>query len=137
MENLSMILDTNKSIVQRYINEVLNQGRQELIITLFAPHMHEQVQRIFNDVREAFPDMHETLEDLVAEGNKVMARWTFRGTQGGLFLDIPPTGKHIEITGFSIYYLENGVIVNDYAVLDWLDALEQLGATILPPPSSG
>jgi predicted ester cyclase len=135
--NLPMILDSNKSIVQRYINEVLNQGRQELITALFAPHMHEQVQRIFNEVRGAFPDMHETLEDLVAEGNRVMARWTFRGTQRGHFLDIPPTGKHIEITGFSIYYLENGVIVKDYAVLDWLDALEQLGATILPPPSSG
>ena len=131
-----MILETNKSIVRRYIDEVLNQGRQELITTLFAPHVHEQVHKVFNEVRGAFPDMHETLEDLVAEGNRVMARWTFRGTQSGPFLDIPPTGKQIEITGFSIYYIENGVIVEDYAVLDWLDALEQLGATILPPASS-
>ena len=133
-----MTLEANKELVRRYIEEVLNGGDLGLIDDLFAPPLNEQVRQVATFYRSAFPDMHETIHDLVAEGDTVMARWTFRGTQLGQWHDIPPTGRAIEMLGFSIYWVRDGRIVDDQALLDLDGALEQLGATVVLPgvPSS-
>jgi predicted ester cyclase len=128
-----MAEEHNKSVVRRYIEEVINQGKLELIDSFFAPEMRERVRGFLTGGHDPFPDGREELQDLVAEGNLVMARWIFRGTHQAEFMGITPTGKPIEITGYSTYRLENGQIVWDTVCIDWLDALEQIGATIHGP----
>jgi len=128
-----MIPEMNKALVRRYIEQVLNGGELDLIDELFASPLNEQVRKVATIYRSAFPDMHETIHDLVAEGDTVMARWTFRGTQLGQWHDIPPTGKTIEMLGFSIYWVRDGQIVDDQALLDLDGGLEQLGATVILP----
>jgi steroid delta-isomerase-like uncharacterized protein len=122
--------EANRVVVRRYIEEVINQGQRDLIDTFFAPEMREQVRGFLSNENDPFPDAQESIQDIVAEGNKVMVRWLFRGTHRGEFMGIPATGKRIEITGYGTYYLENGHIIWDTMLMDWLDALEQLGATI-------
>jgi predicted ester cyclase len=126
-----MSSEANKAVVRRYIDEVINGGDLSLIDTFFVPAMREKV-RAFLTGHDDFPDGREEIQDIVAEGDKVMARWIFRATHQAPFFGIPPTGKKIEITGYGTYYFENGLIAWDTIVFDWLDALEQLGATITP-----
>jgi len=128
-----MTTETNKAVVRRYIEEVINQGNLTLIDTLFAPDMRERVKGFLTGGDDPFPDGREEIRDIVAEGNTVMVRWIFRGTHQGIFMGIPPTGKQIEITGYGTYHLENAQIVWDTMCMDWYDALEQLGATISAP----
>jgi len=122
--------ETNKAVVRRYIEEVINGGNLDLIEVLFAPEMRAAVRGFATVADESFPDRREELRDIVAEGNTVIAHWVFRGTHRGLFYSIPPTGRQIEINGFAIYYLENGQIAADSMCMDWLDAIEQLGGTV-------
>ena len=122
--------EENKAIVRRYIDGVLNGGQLDLVDNLFAPAMHEQVKRLAANLRISFPDMEERIETLIAEGDTVSAFWIFTGTHRGDFLGIPPTGRTINIAGMSIYYLQDGVIMDDHAVLDLLGAARQLGATL-------
>ena len=125
--------ESNKVVVRRYIEEVINLGKLELIDTFFAPAMQERVRGFLTGNDNPFPDGREEIQDLVAEGNMVMARWIFRGTHQGEFMGIAPTGKSIEITGYGTYRLKNEQIVWDTVSFDWFDALEQLGATIHGP----
>lgn len=128
-----MTTETNKGVVQRYIEEVINQGNLGVIDALFSPEMRESVRNFATVAKESFPDRYEEIRDLVAEGDTVMVHWIFHGTHHGLFYSIPPTGKQIEINGFGIYYLKNGQIVADSMCMDWVDAVEQLGGTISTP----
>jgi predicted ester cyclase len=128
-----MSKESNKLVVQRYIEEVINQGKLELIDTFFAPDMRERVRGFLTGSNDPFPDGREEIQDLVAEGNMVMARWIFHGTHQGEFMGIAPTGKPVEITGYGTYRFENEQIVWDTVSFDWLDALEQIGATIHSP----
>ena len=128
-----MTIESNKAVVQRYIEEVINQGNLAVIDKLFSPEMRESVRGFATIAIESFPDRYEEVRDIVAEGESVMVRWIFHGTHLGLFYGIPPTGKQIEINGFGIYYFENGMIVADAMCMDWIDAVEQLGGTISAP----
>ena len=128
-----MSIERNKKVVRRYIEEVINQGHLELIDTFFAPEMRERVKGFLTTGDDPFPDGREEIQELIAEGNMVMVRWILRGTHQRPFLGIAPTGKSIEITGYGTYRLENEQIVWDTVSFDWLDALEQIGATIRGP----
>src|SRR5262245_20355700 len=125
--------ETNKAIVRRYIEEVINKKRLELIDELFAPEMREQVRGFLKAGANPFPDAHEEIRDIVAEGDTVMSRWNFKGTHDGMFFDIPATGKSIEMIGFAVYYLENGLIVDDLMLMSNYGALKQMGVTFVPP----
>lgn len=85
--------ETNKAVVRRYIEEVVNQSKVELIDELFAPDMREQVRAHLSSGVGPFPDGHEEIKDIVAEGSTVMVRWNFKGTHMGTYLEIPATGK--------------------------------------------
>ena len=63
----------------------------------------------------AFPGMHYTVDDLIAEGDKVVHRWPFRGTHQGEFMNVPPTGKEVTTTGITIYRNVGGKIVEEWA----------------------
>jgi len=125
-----MTTETNKAVVRRYIEEVINGGNLDVIDTLFVPEMREAVRGFATAADESFPDRREELREVVAEGDTVMAHWVFRGTHRGLFYGIPATGRQIEINGFAIYYFKNGQIMADSMCMDWLDAVEQLGGKI-------
>jgi predicted ester cyclase len=127
-----MSSEANKAVVRRYIDEVINGGDLSLIDTFFVPARCAEVRAFLtgNIDGGVFPDGREEIQDIVAEGDKVIARWIFRGTQQKTFFGIPPTGKKIEITGYGTYYFEQGLITWDTIVFDWLDALEQLGVNM-------
>ena len=79
-----------------------------------------------------FSDARCTVDDQVAEGNKVATRWTGTGTHDGEMAGIAPTGKEVTITGLTISKVENGMLVEDRTVWDTLGMLVQLGAVPMP-----
>jgi predicted ester cyclase len=125
-----MDTERNKAAVRRYIEEAINEGKRELIDELFTPEMAAHVKE-FMSGQTAFVDGREEILDLVAEGNTVMARWSFRGTHTDDFFGVPATGKMVEMIGFSIYYFtEDGKIEDDSMLMSNLGALLQLGAVV-------
>lgn len=76
----------------------------------------------------AFPDVQMTIEDMIAEGDKVAVRYTFRGTQQGETQGIPPTGKYVNVPGIFICRCRDGKIVEEWDIWDDLGLLQQLGA---------
>jgi len=76
----------------------------------------------------AFPDLQTTIEDLIAEGDKVAVRQTWRGTHTGNFLGIPPTGKQVVFTSTEFYRVAGGKLAEEWVELDMLGLLQQLGA---------
>ena len=135
-----MSAEKHKLLVQRYIDEVWN-GRQSAA-PFFAPHYRrylsatapaltgdEQQQRI-SGFHSAFPDLHFMVEDLVAEGDRVVFRATMRGTHRGEFRDIAPTGKPVTITVLDIVRVEQGLFAEQWGGLDLWALLQQLGAGV-------
>jgi steroid delta-isomerase-like uncharacterized protein len=82
---------------------------------------------------EAFPDLNRPVDDLIAEGDKVVARWRAEGTHTGSFQGVPPTGRRASITGITIFRLRDGKIVEEWGESDMLGLLQQVGA--LPGPA--
>ncbi len=80
----------------------------------------------------AFPDLHHTFEDQIAEGDKVMLRLTFRGTHQGEFQGIPPTGKRIEIAATVVDRIVDGKMVEHWSTMDNLSLMQQLGVIPIP-----
>jgi predicted ester cyclase len=81
--------------------------------------------------RAAFPDGSMTIEDMIAEGEKVVTRKTYRGTHQGEFLSIPPTGRHVSLGLIDIMRIVDGKVVEHWNVGDDLGMLQQLG--VIPP----
>ena len=75
----------------------------------------------------AFPDLRVTVEDMVAEGDEVATRWSFRGTHQGELMGIPATGKQVEASGITIHRVSGGKIVEGWTILDNLGMMRQLG----------
>jgi predicted ester cyclase len=75
----------------------------------------------------AFPDIHIHIEDTVAEGNKLVTRWSVHGTHKGDLMGVPPTGKEVSITGTAIDRFENGQSVEHWEIIDQLGLMQQLG----------
>ena len=82
--------------------------------------------------QDAFPDGRNTSEELLADQDKVVQRWTFRGTHDGVFEGIPPTGRQVTLTGISIWRVDGGTIVESWHELDTLGLLQQLGVVPVP-----
>jgi steroid delta-isomerase-like uncharacterized protein len=92
----------------------------------------EQYRPFVSGYLSAFPDLHFTIEDQIAEGDKVVTRWTARGTHQGPFMGIPATGKQGTVTGITIDRFANGKIVESWYNFDALGLLQLLGA--IPAP---
>lgn len=126
----------NQALVRRYLEEVINQGKlaviDEVVASDYAGHAmgapevkgSEGLKQRLTMLRTAFPDVHITVDDMVAAGDKVATRTTFHGTHKGEYLGIAPTGKTITATGIGIMHIANGKIQEN-----WLagDLLQQLG----------
>jgi steroid delta-isomerase-like uncharacterized protein len=88
----------------------------------------EEAKRFLGMYKTAFPDLHATVEDVIAEGDKVVTRWTISGTHQGEIEEFgPPTGKQVEIKGITIHRIEGGKIVEEWERYDNLSVMQQLG----------
>ena len=92
----------------------------------------EGVKQVFGGFRAAFPDLTLTVEDMIAEGDKVVSRLTIRATHRGDFQGIPATGKQVTQTGIDILRIAGGKVVERWGEFDNLGLLQQLG--VVPPP---
>jgi steroid delta-isomerase-like uncharacterized protein len=126
-----MSTEDNKALVRRIFEEVWNQGKMARIAEFYSPaavehtssgpvHGQEGLKQYIMMYRTAFPDAHYTVEDQIAEGDKVVTRWSGRGTHQGPLMGIPPTGKQGTVTGISIDRFEGGKIVETWTELDAL-----------------
>ncbi len=88
----------------------------------------EALKEVFRRLHRAFPDLHIAMEDLIAEGDKVVARNTVTGTHQGEYMGLPPTGKSITYREIFIFRVVNGRIAETWGVVDVLSQLKQLGA---------
>ena len=139
-----MSLEENKAIELRFLEEVVNKGNLDVIDELCAANFvdhtalpgvapdREGYKQFFAMSRSALPDFHSTLEDLIAEGDKVAERFTARGTHKGEWMGIAPTGKQVTVQGIAIHRITDGKIVENWANMDMLGVMVQLG--VVPPP---
>jgi steroid delta-isomerase-like uncharacterized protein len=141
-----MSLEENKAVVRRLYMELFNKGRTELIDELYAPdyvsHTAAPAARqdrgqVATRLRTTFPDLHVTIEDLLAEGDKVMSRVTIRGTDTGGFQGRPPTGRRIEIAAMVVRRIVDGKIAEAWELSDQAGLQRQLGLTPAPTPGRG
>lgn len=138
-----MPIEENKAIVRRWGEEVWGKASLAAIDELFAPNFVfnypppgvtpdlEGYKKTVTMLTAPFADIQGSAEDMVAEGDKVAVRWTWRLTHTGEFMGIAPTGKQVTITGISILRIVGGKIVEEWGEMDTLGMLQQLGA--LPP----
>ena len=133
--------DQNKALARRNVEEIWNQGNLSVIDELVAPNatFHdpsvpggkftgpEGFKQFVQIYRGACPDVRLTIEDLIAEGDKVVSRWTAIGTHKGELMGIAPTGKRVTVTGCDIAQYQNGKVVEGWASYDMLGMLQQLG----------
>jgi steroid delta-isomerase-like uncharacterized protein len=139
-EGAKEILNLNKSVCKRFFEELHNKGNLEIIYELVDPNVvsHDpfpgqaqgaqglkETMKIF---RTAFPDLRVEVNDTIAEGDKVMNKFTVTGTHKGEFMNMAPTGKKISYEEVVILRLENGKIVEHWAVADALALMQQIGA---------
>ncbi len=139
----SDITEANKAIVRRGLEELYNRGNLDLADEIFAPeyvwhnvggpdvHGSEGMKQHVALVRNAFPDIHITADDMIAEGAKVVTRWTIVATHKGEFVGIPPTDVKVTFTGILISRIADGKIVEDWENSDVLGLMQQLG--VIPP----
>jgi len=120
--------EANKEILRHFIEEAWNQGNLNVIEECFSTNLAEIGRRNIPMYRTAFPDIHVTVEDQVAEGELVATRATVRGTHKGEFTGIPPTGKQVTVTALSICRIADGKIVENWDNWDRLGLMQQLGA---------
>jgi steroid delta-isomerase-like uncharacterized protein len=129
----------NKRISRRFFDDVWNGRKLDAIGELAAEelvlhdrdmgeHRGADAARAFVDTyRRAFPDLRFTVEEQIAEGDKVVTRWTARGTHNGELMGIPPTGRTATVTGTTIDRIADGRIAESFGTWDALGMLQQLG----------
>jgi predicted ester cyclase len=121
--------EENKAVVRREQEELWNHtGNLDAAEELFAPGAADAARQEAADFRRGFPDVVSTIEDLIAEGDKVVARWRSRATHRGEYMGIPPTGEEVEFTGISVYRIEGGKIAESWNSEDQLCLMRQIGA---------
>lgn len=136
---------TNETVVRRFLDEVVNGGRLDLVGELWADDLawyggslgeihgiDAYRQMLHADAGLAFTGMRLTIHEVIGHDDKVVVRFTNSGTQTGTFHGIPPTGKHATWLGIGIYTVRDGRIVEAWFAEDILGMLQQLGAVTLP-----
>jgi len=135
-----MTPEENKAVVRRLFEEIVSEGKVEVAEEIFAPDFlwpqfglrgPEGAKQWANNFRAAFPDVHDTVEEQVAEGDVVVSRVTVRGTNSGEYYGMPPTGRYAEWPAVGIDRLRDGKIVERFAIFDPLDLMRKLGHDVL------
>jgi steroid delta-isomerase-like uncharacterized protein len=135
-----MSIESNRLAMQRFlefINTANPKMAEELIAadaSFFVPGDPEPIRgpagymNVLGMMRGGFSDIQWTLEETIAEGDNVAARFTMRGTHDGTFYGVPATGKKIEVRAMNFYRLRGGQFVEEYGQPDLLELLQQIGA---------
>ncbi len=136
-----MSTEQNKTIVRRWIEEGWNKGNVNVVDQFYAPNVVQHdasspapvtssadLKQYVGAFLTAMPDLHFTIDDLLAEGDKVLWRFTSQGTQTGPLMNIPPSGKPGTVTGMALFRLADGKIAEVWVNYDLLGFLQQIGA---------
>ena len=142
-----MSTEANKAIARRFLEEVFGQGKLAVADEILAPdHVDhgpgalpgtppgpEGSKMLVTVYRNAFPDIHFTIDEQIAEGDKVVTRWTGHATHQGELAGIPATGKSATVTGMGVDRIVNGKIAESWGIFDQFGMMQQLG--VIPAAS--
>ncbi len=139
-----MSTEDNKALARRAVEETMNQRNWAVFDELHVPDYvchypsrtiqgREPFKQYLSMLLTAFPDLHLTIEDMFGEGDRVVGRYTYRGTHKGDFMGIPPTGKQVTVTGIGIIRVANGKILEEWIISD---LMQQLGVVSVPGQAS-
>jgi steroid delta-isomerase-like uncharacterized protein len=136
--------EENKAVLRRFYDEFINPGNLDVADEIIAPDcpLHfgsmfmgtgpEAFKQTRTMMYAGFPDLHWTIEEMVAEGEKVAERLTARGTHEGEFMGVPPSGKRVEFPGQAIFHISEGKILEVRGMPDMLGLMQQIGAVPSP-----
>ncbi len=143
-----MSTEQNKAVARQLVEEVFNRGNMSKIDEFMAPDFIEReelppgiprdregVKMLTTMLRSAFPDFKATIDDLLAEGDKVVIRQTWSGTHKGEFMGIPPTGRSVSFGVIDVIRFSGGKVVEHWGLMDSMSLMQQLGA--VPAPAQG
>ena len=136
-----MSTEQNKALVRQMVEKVFNQGNMSQVDEFLAPTFAEReelppgrprdregVKQLTITLRSAFPDFKATIDDIVAEGDKVVIRQTWSGSHKGEFMGIPPTGRSVSFGVIDIIRIAEGRCVEHWGQMDSMSLMQQLGA---------
>ncbi|RZU31227.1 ester cyclase [Blastococcus saxobsidens] len=139
----------NKDVVRRMVDECVNTHRADLLDRFVAADVRvhpgtpgtapdteglQQLRESFHRIRTGLPDLHVHLDDVMAEGDRVAARWTGSGTHSGELAGLPPTGTVVRWGGTDIYRIDGGKVAEWWRNDDMVGLLHQLGRDLTPSP---
>ena len=142
-----MPVEENKAVARRFVEEAINRRDLDVLEEIFAAEFvdHtavpgqapgvEGLKQFFAMMDAGLPDFRATVEDVVAEADRVAVRFTLRGTHSGDFMDVPLTGKQVRMPGLDILRVENGKITELWGQEDVFGLMQQLGAMPSPDQS--
>lgn len=143
-----MSVEQNKALFRRLVEEVFNKGNMSTIDEFLAPNFVERevlppgtpsgregVKQLTMMFRTAFPDFNVSIDDMIAEGDKIVARTTWSGTQKGEFMGIPSSGKRVSFDVIDIIRISEGKGVEHWGVMDSSALMQQLGVIPAGPPA--
>ena len=134
----------NSALIRKWFDEVWNHGREETVDAMCAKdvighgqaqhgadiHGPEHFKQFLHTFLRGFSDIHVEIHDTIEQDDRVMARWTASLTHTGTFLGIPPTGKHVRLSGMSVQRIVGGKMVEGWDNREQLSLLVQLGAVL-------
>ena len=140
-----MQTEQNKALFRKFAEEVFNRGNMSAIDELVAPDFveHEELppgiqpgleglKQMTMMFRSAFPDFKTTIDDMIAEGDKVVVRMTWRGTHKGEFMSMPPSGKSVSFGVIDIVRFAGDKFVEHWGLMDSTSMMQQLGSVPAP-----
>ena len=143
-----MSTEQNKALFRQMVEEVFNRGNMSGVDEFLAPDFVEReelppglprdregVKQLTTMLRSAFPDFKATIDDIIAEGDKVVVRQTWSGTQKGEFMGIPPTGKSVSFGVIDIIRIAGGKCVEHWGIMDSMAMMQQLGVVPAGSPA--
>jgi steroid delta-isomerase-like uncharacterized protein len=145
----SVSLDENKAVVRRFVDEVVNEGRFDVLDDVVHPEFvdhspdpgqapgREGLRQALVALRQAFPDFHSSHEQMVAEGDMIAYREISRAIHQGTFHGIAATGRRVEVEEMHFVRIADGKIAEHRALYDTLGMLRQLGVMPDPAPAQG
>jgi steroid delta-isomerase-like uncharacterized protein len=147
-EETSVSVEENKALARRWFEDLFNTGDLEVADEIIAPdHVNhdptlpdippgsEGQKQVVNLYRGAFTNAHISVEEQLAEGDKVVTRWRGSGTHQGEFMGVPPSGNQVRVTGITINRVSDAKIVESWTNYDALGMMQQIGA--IPEPAQG
>ena len=138
--------EENKALIARAYDQVFNSGNIDALGEIASPDIVDHsalpgsppgldgAKQAIEMFLTAFPDLKMTVEDMIAEGDKVAVRLTMSGTHKGDFMGIPATGKEISVSGMDFHRIAGGKVVEHWDSFDQMTMMEQLGVMESPGP---